>query len=82
MQLDPALLARLVCPSSKRPLREATPAELAAVNARVASGSARTRGGEVVQSPLPSALVVEGGEWIYPVREGIPILLTPEAIAL
>ena len=82
MHLDPAFLARLVCPSSKRPLRKATAAELAAVNARIAAGAARTRGGDAVQSPLASALVVEGGEWLYQVREGIPILLTPEAIAL
>jgi uncharacterized protein YbaR (Trm112 family) len=35
-----------------------------------------------VETPLESGLVPEEGNVIYPVRDGIPVLLTQEAIPL
>ncbi|MEO6593679.1 MAG: hypothetical protein ABIP94_02880 [Planctomycetota bacterium] len=72
----------LVCPSSRQPLREATEAELATVNAAIAAGSVRNRGGNPVAETLPAGLVPADGAALYPIRDGIPILLTAEAIPM
>lgn len=72
----------LVCPTSRQPLREATTAELAAVNAAITAGSARNRAGNVVEKPMEAGLVPTSGEAVYPILEGIPILLSSEAIPL
>ena len=80
--VDPELLEILVCPESKQPLREADAALLARLNAAVAKGSLRNRAGEVVRDSMEGGLVREDGKFVYPVREGIPIMLIDEAIAL
>lgn len=78
--LDPQFLDMLVCPATRQPLREATEAQLSAANAAVAAGELRNRGGNAVSEPLSGALVTADGAWLYPVQQGIPILLAPEAI--
>ena len=80
--VDPELLEVLVCPESKQPLREADAALLTRVNAAVAKGALRNRAGEVVRDSMEGGLVREDGKFVYPVREGIPIMLIDEAIAL
>ena len=80
--IDPEFLALLVCPSSRTPLRVATAAEVEGVNAAVRAGTAKNRSGKVVEKPIESGLVPSDGTVIYPVQDGIPILLTTEAIPL
>lgn len=82
MPIDPEFLAILVCPKTKKKLRTATPKELEGVNATIRGGTARNRAGEVVKEPLQEGLVPEGEPVIYPIQDGIPVLLTQEAIAL
>jgi uncharacterized protein len=79
--IDPEFLAMLVCPTSRQPLREASESELDRANARILAGSARNRGGTVVAAALTAGLATVDGAWIYPIQEGIPILLASEAIA-
>jgi uncharacterized protein YbaR (Trm112 family) len=79
--IDPTFLELLVCPASKQPLREATAAELAAVNRAIAAGSAKNRGGTAVTSAWVAALATKDGSWLYPIQDEIPILLSSEAIA-
>lgn len=80
--LDPDFLKILVCPRTHKPLREATSEELAALNRRIAGGQVRNRGGSVVETPLQAGLAVEGEREVYPIQEGIPVLLVTEAIRL
>jgi uncharacterized protein YbaR (Trm112 family) len=80
--IDPDFLAMLVCPTTHQPLRAATEAELAAVNAAIAGGSAKSRGGVAVVAALVEGLVTEDGAWVYPIQDGIPILLAADAIAV
>ena len=80
--MDPELVAILVCPETKRPVRPATAAELGGVNARVRDGSLRNRGGARVERELEEGLVREDGRVLFPVEDGIPAMLIEESIAL
>ena len=78
--IAPEFLAMLVCPATRQSLRVAAAAELEVANAAIAAGELRNRGGNQVAEPLTDALATADGAWLYPVQEGIPILLSPEAI--
>lgn len=80
--IDPDFLRLLVCPQSRQPLREATAAELASVNRAIAAGGVNNRGGGPVKAALVAGLVPQDGSVVYPIQDGIPILLSAEAIPL
>ena len=82
MSLDPDLLAILVCPETRRPLRAMAAGDLAGVNERLARGELVNRAGKVVKGPLSEALAREGDDLFYPVDDGIPVLLVDEGIPL
>jgi uncharacterized protein YbaR (Trm112 family) len=50
------------------------------VNAAIATGTVRNHGGGTLNTALTQALVTTDGDLIYPVRNGIPILLEEECI--
>ncbi len=82
MPIDAELLSILICPRTKKPLRQATAAEVQQVNAAIRAGTAVNHGGQPVKEPLEEGLVPEGESVVYPIQQGIPILLIPEAIKL
>lgn len=80
--IDKELLEILACPETHQPLEEADAALLETVNAKVASGAAKNRGGEAVTEALEGGLVREDGKVVYPIRDQIPVLLIDEGIEL
>jgi uncharacterized protein YbaR (Trm112 family) len=82
MSVDPDLLEILVCPETKQPVALATPEQLARVNAAIRAGDATNRSGARVAKELDEALVRQDGRVLYPVEEGIPVMLVEESIAL
>jgi uncharacterized protein YbaR (Trm112 family) len=82
MPVDRELLEILVCPETRQPVRAATAEELEAVNRRIRSGELRNRGGEPVPAPIQEGLVREDGKVLYPVDDGIPVMLIEQSVAL
>jgi uncharacterized protein YbaR (Trm112 family) len=71
----------LRCPATGQRLVVLESARLAAINGRILAGLARTRTLGVPERPLGGGLITEDGVWIYPIVDGIPVLLAGEAIA-
>ncbi len=80
--LDKELLEILACPETKEPVELVSAEQLAEVNARIEAGSVTNRGGEKVADRLEAGLLRQDGKLLYPVRDGIPIMLVEEAIPL
>ena len=80
--VDPELLSVLCCPETRQSLRPAGAELLTDLNQRVAAGSLRNRGGQVVSERLDDGLVRADGKFLYPVRNHIPVMLVEAAIPL
>ena len=77
-------LELLRCPQSGQPLALAEASVLEPLNERIAqgSGAVRNQGGTPVEQLLSEALLRTDRTLVYPVRDGIPLLLTEEGILL
>lgn len=80
--MDKKLLAILCCPVTHRELSPARPELLKDVNARIADGALVNRDGKVLSQSLGEALVTDDGKLLYPVDDGIPVLLEGESVGL
>ena len=80
--IDKDLLSILACPQTHQPLREANVADLERINARIAAGGAKNVGGKPVTEALKAGLVRQDGKRIYPIKDGIPVLLIDEGLEL
>ena len=82
MPISSELLEILVCPETKQPVALAGEEILAQLNEKVAAGSVRNRGGDKVEKPITEGLVREDAAVLYPVDDGIPVMLVEESIEL
>lgn len=80
--IDKDLLDILACPQSHQGLREATATDLAALNARIGRKELRSAAGKTIDAPLQGALIREDGKRLYPIVDGIPVLLVDEGVEL
>ena len=81
-QVDGAFLSLLRCPRTGAELRIAEPEELAAINDSLVKGELENVAGRKLEQTMEGALVSACGRWLYPVHEGIPVLLVEEALEL
>ena len=80
--IHPELLQILCCPETRQPVREAPEALLESVNRAIRDGSLKMPAGGEPAGALDGGLVREDGKFLYPVRNGIPIMLVEERIAI
>ncbi len=80
--IDPDLLKILCCPETHQELTVADAAALAALNDKIAAGTLRNRGGQIVKDKLQAGLLRADHKYLYPVSHDVPIMLVDEAIPL
>jgi uncharacterized protein YbaR (Trm112 family) len=80
--LDRTLLDILCCPVTRSSLEVLPERELAVLNERIAAQRIKNREDVVVGEPLSEALVTRSGKLVYPVRDGVPVLLEDQAMPL
>jgi uncharacterized protein YbaR (Trm112 family) len=82
MSVSEELLEILVCPETKQPVAPASEELLRKLAADIEAGRLRNRGGETLTRPIREGLVREDGRILYPVEDGIPVMLIEESIEL
>ena len=82
MAIDTELLQILVCPENRTPLSEASDEIITRLNAAIEGGTLKNRDGKAVDEKIDGGLIREDGQYLYPVREEIPIMLIEEGIPL
>jgi len=80
--MDKRLLGILCCPVTHKSLSVARSDLLQRVNTAIAAGSVANRDGATLSEPLKEALITDDGKLLYPVHEGIPVMLEGESIGM
>ncbi len=80
--MDKKLLSILCCPITHKGLSLARGDLLKRVNAAIAEGKLVNREGSPLAGRLKEALVTDDGKLLYPVADGIPVLLEAESVPL
>ena len=80
--IHPELLEILCCPETRQPVREAPAALVESLNRALRDGSLEPPPGGASGDPLDGGLLREDGQFLYPVRKGIPIMLVEERIPI
>ena len=80
--MDKRLLSILCCPVTHKGLSPARPELLEKINSAISEGTLVNRDGTQLSEALDEALITDDGKMMYPVNDGIPVLLEGESVAL
>ncbi len=80
--MEKRLLNLLRCPVTHKGLSLARREMLGRVNTAIQAGEMSNRDGTVLSEALSEALVTDDSKLLYPVVNGIPVLLEGESISL
>lgn len=81
MTIEPKHLSALRCPVTKRPIELLSKKSLDALNSKILQASVTDNGGRVLSAELEQALITDTGTTIYPMINGVPVLIEAEGIA-
>jgi len=82
MPMNKELLTILVCPVTKLPVRLLSRSNLQILNRIISEGNLQNAAGQRVDSQFSQALIARNNTMIYPVKDGIPIMLEDQAIPI
>jgi uncharacterized protein YbaR (Trm112 family) len=77
-----SLLEVLCCPESRQKVEIASQEIIDEVNQRIESGEAKDKEGKTISEIIEVGLIRTDGRILYPIRDGIPIMLINEGIVL
>ena len=80
--MDKRLLSILCCPVTHKGLTLARPELLKKINMAISDGKLVNRDGAELSGSLDEALITDDGKIMYPVDDGIPVLLEGESVGL
>jgi len=80
--VDEELRGMLRCPETLQKLRLADANVIAELNKTITAGNLKNRGAQPVAELLDGGLVREDGQFLYPIRANLPVMLIEEAISL
>lgn len=76
------LLEILVCPETKQSVSLASSRFVATINEKIEQGGIHNRGNQAVTKTIEGGLIRHDKNYLYPIRDNIPIMLIEEAIPL
>ncbi|MDH5344409.1 MAG: Trm112 family protein [Gammaproteobacteria bacterium] len=80
--MDKKLLNILCCPVTHKGLLPVRQELLDSINEAIRAGRLMNRDGVALDKALKEALVTDDGKVLYPVDDGIPVLLEGESVSL
>jgi len=81
MPLDKRLLDILCCPASKQPLGFLSSTQLEALNRAIDASHIKSADGAIVTQRFAAGLITRDGRTVYRIDDGIPVMLTDQAVA-
>jgi uncharacterized protein YbaR (Trm112 family) len=82
MNISQKLLDLIACPETHLPLTPATVDIIALLNKKIDTCELKDRSSNLVTMPIEGGFVRSDGKVLYPVWQGIPVLLIEKAIEL
>ncbi|MEL7537223.1 MAG: Trm112 family protein [Pseudomonadota bacterium] len=80
--MNQQLLDVICCPATHKALEPVSERTLGALNRAIERGAVNTRDGRAVATALDGGLVTVDGRILYPIDDGIPVLLESESVLL
>ena len=78
--MEKKLLDIICCPLTKIPLELLDSDRLERLNSAIQSGQIKNHAAKQLTDEFREALVTRDGRLVYPIRDGIPVLLEEESI--
>lgn len=76
------LLRIIVCPETKQTLVLVESETLHRINSLIEKGEVKDRSGQLIEEKIDGGLMREDQKYLYPIRNGVPVLIIDESIII